>query len=160
MIIINYLDTIKSIKINSKSIIINFLYDGIIKYDFNIIEVYHLIEKFMNRVYKFSSKCYCLERWLLEKLFEKYNFKLTYLQISEKFIKLYSYLSKKNNKKYIIKHNVNNEIKYFCKFKKKYNTLYYVYTSDKKLAKIIDYFTYASLRNNRLTYEYYIEEIK
>ena len=95
MIIINYLDTIKSIKINSKSIIINFLYDGIIKYDFNIIEVYNLIEKFMNRVYKFSSKCYCLERWLLEKLFEKYNFKLTYLQISEKFIKIYSYLSKK-----------------------------------------------------------------
>ena len=82
------------------------------------------------------------------------------MQISEKFIKLYSYLSKKNNKKYIIKHNVNNEIKYFCKFKKKYNTLYYVYTSDKKLAKIIDYFTYASSSNNRPTDEYSIDETK
>lgn len=153
------IDVIKSIKINSKSIIVNFLYDGIIKYNFNVLEIKSLIEKFMNKVYKFEYKCHCLERWLFEKLFEKYNFRLSYLEITEKFMKLYHYLSKKNNKKYIIKHNKNNEIQYFCKFKKRHNTLYYVYTLDKNLAKAVDYFTYVSLKNNRLTDEYFIEEI-
>lgn len=154
----NYIDIIKSIKINSKSIIINFSYDGKIKYDFNMLETKELIEKFMNRIYKFGPKCYCLERWLFERLFEKYNFRLNYLEITEKFIKLHSYLSKKNNKKYIIKHIVNGETQYYCNLRKKNNTLYYVYSLDKKRAKIIDYFTYISFKD-KLTDEYYIEEV-
>ena len=154
----NYIDTIKSIKINSKSIIVDYLYDGKIKYNFNILEIKSLIEKFMNRVYNFGPKSYSLERWVFERLFEKYNFKLSYLEIAEKFIKLHSHLSKRNHKKYIIKHIVNGEIQYYCNLRKRYNNLYYVYTLDKERAKIIDYFTYISLKN-RLNDEYYIEEV-
>lgn len=141
-----FVDEIRSICVNSKSIIIMFANAGKVKYNFNILNIKILLEKIMLKIYNFTYMCNGLERWLIDKLLKKYCIKFNCMQIAERFLKLYSRLIKFSKKKFVIRYEVNGVYPYFCKFIKRNKSLYHVYSFDKKEAKSVDPFSFVYIK--------------